>query len=310
MSFTEKDVEKLQPVMDNYLDDYNKGDNKWLEERLKNDLPDNNVQDRDELIKEIDKGISQYDDTLSSLRESLDAGDTKEEWLAEKLAQIPGVDAEESKDVSRQLGAGIHASTVKDLAMSVGLSLAEKIPLGGNVGKLKRVADALRSGQDRELKQAASAALVTAVQKGTIPIPKNTPVAALAALASGGVETAKVMQKYADGELSGQEAVNQMEEVATAQTAQIIGAMAEKTGNVLGANLGIFISNLHPCLRPAQPIISSITSYICGMVGRVAGEKISSGIFMAARNLKKIATPMVESIAEKIKNIRNNLLDV
>lgn len=58
----------------------------WLSRRLAEELPGLSAAESEALTVQILAGVAQYDKTLAEVNEAAAAGQAKEEWLAEKLA--------------------------------------------------------------------------------------------------------------------------------------------------------------------------------------------------------------------------------
>lgn len=213
--------------------------------------------------------------------------------------------AEENKALTRQLGQEIKIGALAGQVVNAGFAMAEKTSLGGKLGELKNVAEALRSGDDGEVKKAASAALVVGVQKGIVPLPKSTPVGTITALASGGIESARLMMQYAEGDISGTEVLDRTEQIVTVQVSQGLAAAGEKYGRSLGAKIGLAVGTFVPFLAP---VAVTVGGFVGGMVGRLVGSKIGQAIGKAARKVAEVAKPIVKKAWETVKNVGRTIM--
>ena len=351
-SFTADDAQKLQPIMEDFMADCDNGSENWLAKRLEQAMPEESSESRQQIIAEIEAGVEKFDSNLSSLQDAIEAGDTKEEWLADNLRQSLGelsekeygtalfattkalhgeneqtmasIDgntapvtveaapmeeydwsAEENKALTSHLGQEIKIGALAGQVVNAGFAMAEKTSLGGKLGELKNVAEALRTGDDGEIKKAASAALVVGVQKGIVPLPKSTPVGTLTALASGGIESARLMMQYADGDISGQEVLDHTERIVTVQVSQGLSVAGEKLGRSIGAKIGLAVGTFVPFLAP---VAVTIGGFVGGMAGRLAGSKIGQAIGKAARKVAEVAKPIVKRAWDTVKNVGRSIL--
>ena len=86
---------KLDNNMKNFMDSYLGRDkniefSEWLAEHLKQEMPEMSEEACKALCLEIIEGVEKYDGTLADLNESIESGQSKEEWLAgEWLAEPP-----------------------------------------------------------------------------------------------------------------------------------------------------------------------------------------------------------------------------
>ena len=337
--------------MEDFMVGCDKGGENWLAERLQDALPEETASSRQQILQDIETGVKNFDSNLASLRESLAAGDTKEEWLAENLrksfselspaeygttlfetnkalhkenenvmATIDGVAVPatleespseeydwsegEANALSRHLSQEIKIGSLAGQVVNAGFALAEETSLGGQVGELKNIAAALQSGDDFDVKKAASAALVVGVQKGIVPLPKETPTGTITALASGGIESAKLMLQYADGEISGNEVLDRTEQIVTVQVSQGLSIAGEKFGHSIGQKIGLAIGTYVPFLAP---VAVTLGGFIGGAVGKIAGSKIGQSIGKAARKIAQVAKPIVKKAWETVKNVGRSL---
>ena len=81
----------LKGVLGSFIDSYVKREKSiefsdWLESRLRQEMPDMPEEASKKLAGEIIGAVLDYDKTLEGLNAAVDAGQPKEEWLAEQLA--------------------------------------------------------------------------------------------------------------------------------------------------------------------------------------------------------------------------------
>ena len=92
----------------------------------------------------------QNQETIEGTREQASdfEEDSEQEW-----------DATNTHELALQLGKEVEVSSLASTVLRTGWKMAENIPLGEGFQNLKKVGDALRSGEDQGVKEAASAAL-------------------------------------------------------------------------------------------------------------------------------------------------------
>lgn len=100
--FTEETT--LKEILSSFMDSYAERDGSmefsdWLESKLRLEIPNLSEKTGEKLAGEIIEAVAAYDRTLSELNTAVEAGQSKEEWLAECLAEnyvdMPATDAGE-----------------------------------------------------------------------------------------------------------------------------------------------------------------------------------------------------------------------
>lgn len=81
----------LKSILGSFIDSYAKRDKSiafsaWLGDRLRQEMPDMSAETGEKLAGDIIEAIADYDKTLNELNHAVDAGQSKEEWFAERLA--------------------------------------------------------------------------------------------------------------------------------------------------------------------------------------------------------------------------------
>lgn len=82
----------VKNILGSFIDSYAERDgsigfSEWLERKLRQELPDMPEEACRKLAGEIIEAVSDYDETLDRLNSAIDAGQSKEEWFAEHLAE-------------------------------------------------------------------------------------------------------------------------------------------------------------------------------------------------------------------------------
>ena len=124
---------------------------------------------------------------------------------------------------------------------------------------------------------AVSGAVVVAVKNGLIKSLKNTPVGRIVQVVHVGLENAKVLWKFAKGELTVEETLDAM----GTTTASAIGGLAGVAkGIALGSAMG------------------PVGSFVGGIVGGIAGSKIGEAVWIGSKAIIKAAAKAAASALE------------
>lgn len=125
---------------------------------------------------------------------------------------------------------------------------------------------------------AVSGAALVAARKGWISALQYTPAGRIASIVHVGMENAKVLYKFAKGEMNGEEALDAMGNA----TSSAIGALAGAgKGAVLGTAFG-----------------GPVGSFVGGVVGGIAGSKIGQAVYEGGKTIVKTAAKVVSTVAE------------
>ena len=127
---------------------------------------------------------------------------------------------------------------------------------------------------------AASGAVVVAARNGWIKALQHTPAGRIAGIVHVGIENAKVLFKFAKGELSGEEALDAMGTCTASAVGGLVGAgKGAAVGFVIGGPVGAAIG---------------------GVVGGIAGSKIGEAVYEAGKVIVKTAKKVVEAVVEGV----------
>lgn len=82
----------LKDLLSSFIDSYTKRDKDiafsvWLENKLRQEIPDISKEISEKLASEIVEAVADYDNTLNELNKAVDAGQSKEEWFSERMAE-------------------------------------------------------------------------------------------------------------------------------------------------------------------------------------------------------------------------------
>ncbi|MBE6097231.1 MAG: hypothetical protein E7198_05450 [Schwartzia succinivorans] len=273
----------------------------WLEGKLQEAAIGVNVADYGAYLAETSTGLH-----LAN-QEAIEGTRGLSEDFEEGEAQGQEWDASNTHELAIQLGKEVEVSSLAGTVLRTGWEMAEKTPLGEEFQNIKKVADALRSGEDQGVKEAASAALKSGLEKGYIPfLPKNTPTPIVSGLACMGVEHAKIMLQFADGDISGGQAINLMGRAATVHASNVCCHFGEKIGRQVGQKLGMMVGAVIPVLAPVG---MAVGGFVGGVVGRIGGSVIGKTIGKAVRKVAEVAKPVLKSAWEGIKSVGRTIMN-
>jgi hypothetical protein len=204
-------------------------------------------------------------------------------------------------DIARNIGKKAGAAALLSVGFQGARILGRRI-WNGITGKENNSAEEdLQEFVQSSLKAAASSGLAIAVTGGlTVAVKsgwlgnvlKNTPAGRIANAACVGIENAKVLYKYATGEITGEEALDQ----AGSATCSLVGGLAAGTkGASIGAALGTTVG-------PIGAVIGGIAGgVVSGIAGSAAGEAIYEAgkeiVTAVADTVKSIGTAVCEGVA-------------
>ena len=174
---------------------------------------------------------------------------------------------------------------------AVGFHIAKKILSGEKIEAEEVVEVALRTGIDTGIKKAAAGALKVAVEKGLVPVlAKGTPAGLIANIAAVAVENAKIMAKFARGEIGG---IQAMDYIARTTTAAVSGMVTMAEGATIGAALFSVI-----------PVVGTLAGgVIGGAIGYIAGSKVGELVYSGAKAVVNTAKTVVKTAYKAVKSI-------
>lgn len=222
--------------------------------------------------------------TAEELRDDAQSGNWKEwDWNQYK-----------TKDLVKGIAKQARSAALQGAAIGAGIDVAEKLFTGKDIKSKDVLKTALKSGADSGAKAALAGALKVASEKGVIRlIPKGTPVGVFANIACIAVENIKIIAKIANGELSMQEGLYKMEEIAVAM---IGGFVLMGKGAAIGGTVGLVFG----------PVGVAIGSFIGGTIGYMMGSKAGEIFVRTSRKIRNYVTNKVvenvNSVKDKIRN--------
>ncbi|WP_082002951.1 hypothetical protein [Geobacter sp. OR-1] len=192
-------------------------------------------------------------------------------------------------DIAKNIGKKAGAAALLSVGFQGARILGRRI-WNGITGRENNSADEdLQEFVQSSLKSAATSGLAVAVTGGvTVAVKsgwlgnvlKNTPAGRIANAVCIGIENTKILYKYATGELTGEEALDQ----AGSATCSLVGGLA---GGAKGAGVGAAIGTA------LGPIGTAIGGIVGGVVGGIAGSTVGEAIYEGG---KKIVTSVVDTI--------------
>lgn len=198
-----------------------------------------------------------------------------------------------AKNLGKQalIGAGITA------AMHGGRILSRRI-WNSLTGKENRPASedlkeffnsSIKSGKHVGVQVAVSGALVVAVKNGWLgKALRGTPAGTIANIAHIGMENAKIIYKFFNGEVTGPEALDAMGNVTCSTLGGLAGA---GVGMLEGAAIGALLG----------PVGAVVGGFVGGVVGGMAGSKIGDAVYTGGKAIVKTAVSVVKTVANGIK---------
>lgn len=155
---------------------------------------------------------------------------------------------------------------------------------------------AIKSGASAGVTVATSGALTVAARSGWLgKLLMKTPAGHIAAAACVGIENVKVLYKFAKGELTGEEAIDQ----AGRATCSVLGGMAlGAKGASIGASIGTVFG----------PVGTAIGGIAGGLIGGIAGSTVGEAVFSAGKKIVSFVANTVRTVATGIVNAAKSVV--
>lgn len=187
------------------------------------------------------------------------------------------VDSYDFKNAAYYLGNNAMLVGSGSILISAMIQLSMAVIRQKDIDKNILIAKALQRGGDNGVSIAVAGAIRIAVEKGFIPLlSQGTPVAVSVAIAVMGVECSKLMLGYANGEITGNEVLDQAGKTFSALTYRLGFA---SQGALLGS-----------IAFAAIPVVGSLVGSILGsMVGNAIGRKMAQKHYAKTKQLIKVA---------------------
>ena len=218
----------------------------------------------------------------------------------------------DTTEAAMRISKSAALSGMGSIALTTGFTLIGKMMQGNlKLNQTKMLNMVLKTGADNGLRTAVGGALKVSAERGLLPmLSRATPARTLAAITCIGVENMKIIYKYAEGNISALEAMEQAGKVSTACVFSIgfgikgavIGAAAFSVipiaGPIVGAILGEMLGNV-----------------VGGQVGTVAYYKVKdfclTAKYAALANydvILRLEEMLSEPLTKKVKYKRRQLL--
>ena len=204
-----------------------------------------------------------------------------------------------AKNIGKQalIGAAITAGMqgTRILSRRVWNSLSGKENRSANEDLQEFFESSIKSGRHVGIQVAVSGAVVVAVKNGLLgKTLQGTPAGTIVNAVHIGMENAKILYKFANGELSGPEAIDAVGRVTTSALG---GLAAAGYGMVQGAALGTTFG----------PVGTVIGGFVGGVVGGMAGTKIGEAVYSGGKAIAKTAAKVVKAACESTKKAINSV---
>jgi hypothetical protein len=207
-------------------------------------------------------------------------------------------------DIAKNIGQKAGAAALLSVGFQGARILGRRI-WNGITGKENNSAEEdLQEFVQSSLKSAATSGLTVAVTGGvTVAVKsgwlgnalKNTPAGRIANAVCIGIENAKILCKFAKGEITGAEALDQ----AGSATCSLVGGLA---GGAKGASIGAALGTaLGTALGPVGTAIGGVVG---GVVGGIAGSTVGEAIYEGG---KKIVTTVVDTVKSISSTVREGV---
>ena len=141
---------------------------------------------------------------------------------------------------------------------------------------------------------AVAGAVVVAAKSGWIKALQKTPVGTIVGIVHVGMENAKVLFKFARGELNGDEALDAMGNCTASAIGGFVGA---GKGMIEGATLGLAFG------PPSVMIGGFVGATVGGMAGSKIGEAVYEGGKTIVKTAAKVVKSAIEGTVETVKNV-------
>lgn len=160
------------------------------------------------------------------------------------------------------------------------------------------VTSALESGANAGFTVAVTGGVTVAVKSGFLGHAlKATPVGRIASAVTVGIENIKVFNRYAKGELTAQEALDQAGQVTTCTIGSIVaGAKGASVGATIGTVLG-----------PVGTVIGGVAG---GVIGAMAGSAVADKVYKAGKSIARKTVDTVKSVACSAGNVARSVVNV
>lgn len=295
----------------------------WLSNRIQQEIPDLPSDESEKLSKEIIEGVARYDLTLADINKAVEAGQSKEEWLAENVTGIcADMPINEVGDkLQRVYGEMIAANaalmdepvdavmvdyaeaaewneySVKDKALNIGKqAVMTGLGVAANAIKLNMengesingeiIGLALQEGATSgEVKAVVAGAIKTAAEnKLTNALPDNTPIETICDIAGVAVEGAEAMFDVSTGKSTVTEALDRTGRASVAVASHLCANFLQRAAFTI-------------------PVVGPFVAFLAnGLFEHMRAPQFTENVYTVVRSA---AISTWEGIKEKASGIKN-----
>ncbi len=204
-----------------------------------------------------------------------------------------------TKDIASGIGRQAGQAALLGAVIGAGTEVVGKVWKGEKVDGKEVAKKAIEGGADFGVKAAITGAIKAGAEKNIIKcIPKGTPAGSIANVVFVGVENAKILYKYGKGEITGNQALEKMEETTVSAAG---GMVAMGYGAVKGAAIGTAVGG---------PVGAAIGGFIGGSLAYMAGSAVGQAVVAARRKITSVAKKAVKGIYEKSKAVVSTISNI
>lgn len=323
-------------TLKNWVNDFDThkemGVDNWLSKKLGEAFSDKNVSEVENIKIEIFENIEKYERNKEEIQQAYEQGQSKEEWLAEKLeTSTEELDKSEQMEVLGTVHNGL-LDALGEIDSSQSVEVEETAELeskrvANSVGEIATVRimqvlgeededesakvepsefieESLKNHSEIALKKMASGALVSLVKKGRIPlIPPTTPVGIITHIACFGIDHAKTIVQMARKEISLTEGLRRITQGAVST---IFGMLSDAKGKIGKGGLSGLMSAFQKPLSYVSKVSNSVLKFIGGEELKTKVQEVKKRLVPVAQNFVRefvsTAASKVRSIASRIKS--------
>lgn len=203
-----------------------------------------------------------------------------------------------TKDIAVGIGKQVANGAVLGAAIGAGTEVIEKLCKGEKIEGKEVAKKAIAGGADFGVKAAITGAVKTGAEKGIIKcIPKGISSNAIANVVFVGVENAKILYQYGNGDITGRQAINKMEETTVSAAGGMIAMGYGASGGAkIGGVIGTFFGGI------GAPVGAAIGGFIGGTLAYMAGSAVGKAVVAARRKITSVAKTVVTKAYETAKS--------
>lgn len=263
----------------------------WLADKVAEMAKDTPVGELGEKILQAERILDKYNDqSMSKLAKELGWQDLPQYEAVPDIPIPKEWNTHSLKAVTKAIGHQAVLSGAHSMVANAGMQIAHKLYNGEKIETNDIIVVAVRTGADEGVKVATSAALKICAEKGLIPVvAKGTPARVLVNIACTGIENIKILQKFADGEISGLKA---MDLIARTSTVSLYSMAGSLSGAEFGAAVGTVFG----------PVGMILGGLIGGTVGYLAGSAVGRAIYGGVKAIGSAAVSVAKAGWSAVKS--------